>query len=133
MPVPRRSLRPVPTFLLLLLSLTATSCGTSPQFGPANGALVIVGGGRVNEDIWGPFLELAGGAAEARLIVVPTAGGREEYDEEQVVAGWQARGVEHVKMLHTVDPAEADTEEFVTDLREATAVWFNGGRQWRLT
>jgi cyanophycinase len=112
---------------------TIAACGTAPQFGPSSGALVIVGGGRVGEDIWGPFLELGGGAAEARLIVVPTAGGREEYDEERIVAGWKERGVEHVKMLHTTDPAVADTEEFVKDLREATAVWFNGGRQWRLT
>jgi len=132
MPVPRRAIRPLLP-LLLLISFSTIGCSSTPQFGPPNGTLVIVGGGRVNEDIWGPFLELAGGAAEARLIVVPTAGGRDEYDEERVVAGWRDRGVEHVKMLHTVEPAEADTEEFVKDLQEATAVWFNGGRQWRLT
>ena len=35
-------------------------------------------------------------------------------------------------MLHTHDPKVADTEEFVKDLRNATAVWFNGGRQWNI-
>ena len=35
-------------------------------------------------------------------------------------------------MLHTHDPKVADTEEFVKDLREANAVWFNGGRQWNI-
>ncbi len=134
MPLPDRANRHLfHSGILLLLTIALSACGSVPQYGPANGSLVIVGGGRVGEDIWGPFLELAGGAAEARLIVVPTAGGREEYEEERVVAGWHERGVEHVKMMHTVDPAEADTEEFVKDLREATAVWFNGGRQWHLT
>jgi cyanophycinase len=35
-------------------------------------------------------------------------------------------------MLHTHDPKVADTPEFVKDLREATAVWFDGGRQWNI-
>jgi cyanophycinase len=43
-----------------------------------------------------------------------------------------ARGLKHVKMLHTHDPKVADTEAFVKDLREADAVWFNGGRQWNI-
>jgi cyanophycinase len=35
-------------------------------------------------------------------------------------------------MLHTHDPKIADTEAFVKDLRDANAVWFNGGRQWNI-
>ena len=114
--------------------LTAAACSPGPRFGPADGALVIVGGGRVGTEIWDRFIELAGGPEEARIVVVPTAGGREEYDEEQVIRSWvENRGVEHVRMLHTTDPQVADTEEFVAPLREATGVWFNGGRQWHLT
>ncbi|MFC1499851.1 cyanophycinase [Candidatus Zixiibacteriota bacterium] len=130
----RRTMRPL-HFLATIsfITVVVSSCTAAPQYGPENGALVIVGGGRVGEDVWGRFLELAGGASEARLIVVPTAGGSEEYDEERVVSTWRNRGVEQVKMLHTIDPEVADTEDFVKDLREATAVWFNGGRQWRLT
>jgi len=37
-----------------------------------------------------------------------------------------------VKMLHTHDPKVADTDGFVADLRDADAVWFNGGRQWNI-
>jgi cyanophycinase len=33
-------------------------------------------------------------------------------------------------MLHTHDPKEANTEAFARTLRDAKAVWFNGGRQW---
>ncbi|MFC1734033.1 cyanophycinase, partial [candidate division KSB1 bacterium] len=50
----------------------------------------------------------------------------------QIIASWLRRGLTNVKMLHTHDPAVANTEEFVKDLREADAVWFNGGRQWNI-
>ena len=35
-------------------------------------------------------------------------------------------------MLHTADPKVADTEEFAKLLRDADAVWFDGGRQWNI-
>ena len=35
-------------------------------------------------------------------------------------------------MLHTHDPKVADTEEFAKILRDANAVWFDGGRQWNI-
>ena len=34
--------------------------------------------------------------------------------------------------LHSKDPAEANTDEFIKPIQEATAVWFNGGRQWHI-
>ena len=36
-----------------------------------------------------------------------------------------------VTVVHTHDPKEADTDDFVSPLKKATGVWFNGGRQWR--
>jgi cyanophycinase len=35
-------------------------------------------------------------------------------------------------MLHTHDRKVADTDAFVQPLLDATAVWFNGGRQWNI-
>jgi cyanophycinase len=35
-------------------------------------------------------------------------------------------------MLHTHDPEIANSPEFANVLRDAKAVWFNGGRQWNL-
>jgi cyanophycinase len=78
------------------------------------------------------FVELAGGS-DARIVVVPTAGGREEYDNATCgVAGWWRLDVRSVTCLHTMDPAEANTDEFIKPIQAATAVWFNGGRQWRI-
>src|SRR5262249_44714427 len=54
------------------------------------------------------------------------------YKEEDVIAPWLKRGLKNVKMLHTADPKVADTEEFAKVVRDASAVWFNGGRQWNI-
>ena len=128
--------------LLALLFWTAPAVaqqGPPPEYGPANGTLVIVGGGNLEgTGIVEKFIELAGGP-DKKFIIVPTAGGNRNrqgelntYDEEQVIRSWVRRGLKHVKMLHTHDPKVADTEAFVQDLREADAVWFNGGRQWNI-
>jgi cyanophycinase len=78
------------------------------------------------------FIELAGGP-DALIVVVPTAGGGEEYDSShRGLNAWREVGATNLTVLHTTDPAEADTEAFVAPLRNAGGVWFEGGRQWRL-
>ena len=48
---------------------------TAPEYGPAKGTLVIVGGGNLNgSGINEKFIELAGGP-EKNFVIVPTAGG----------------------------------------------------------
>ncbi len=127
--------------LALALGLSApVDAQEATEYGPPNGALVIVGGGSTNGTrVIERFIELGGGAEEGRFVIVPTAGGNygrgdtlRVYDEERVVNSWKERGLVNVSMLHTHDPAVADTEEFVAELRQATAVWFNGGRQWNI-
>lgn len=117
----------------------AASAQAAPEYGPAKGTLVIVGGGSTNgTGIMEKFIELAGGP-EAKIVVVPTAGGNKlpngeirVYKEDEVLAEWRKRGAKNVRMLHTHDPKVADTEAFAAPLREANAVWFNGGRQWNI-
>ena len=123
----------------LLLALTTLASQETPEYGPAKGTLVIVGGGAIrNTGIIEKFIQLAGGP-DARLVIVPTAGGNKTadgqirvYKEEDVVASWKRRGIKNVSMLHTHDPKVADTEAFAEPLREANAVWFEGGRQWNI-
>lgn len=110
-----------------------------PEYGPAKGTLVIVGGGATEgTGIMEKFIELAGGP-NAKFVIVPTAGGNRnasgaliDYKEEETVAGWKKRGLKHVTMLHTADPKVADTEAFAKVLSDANGVWFNGGRQWNI-
>jgi len=112
----------------------------APEYGPAKGALVIVGGGATQgTGIMEKFIELAGGL-DAKIVVVPTNGGNKNadgspktYDEETVLRNtWWNRGCTNVWMLHTGDAKEADTEEFARVLRDAKGVWFDGGRQWNM-
>ena len=124
--------------VLLLAPATTWSQGV-PEYGPAKGTLLIVGGGSLREGgIPEKFIELAGGK-DAKFVIVPTAGGNKNadgtikvYNEENVLKSWKARGLTNVRMLHTADPKVANTEEFVRPLREANAVWFEGGRQWNI-
>jgi cyanophycinase len=110
-----------------------------PEYGPAKGTLVIVGGGNLTgSGINEKFIELAGGP-EKNFVIVPTAGGNRNaqgqlipYDEQRIIAPWIKLGLKNVRMLHTHDPKVADTEEFAKVLRTADAVWFNGGRQWNI-
>jgi cyanophycinase len=117
---------------LFFVTLLLIGCaGGQPEYGPPNGTLFIVGGAASREN-YQMFIELAGGP-DAKIVVVPTAGGRETYDVEQTTQRWRERyGASNVHMLHTTDPAVADTEEFVRDLVDADAVFFLGGRQWHL-
>lgn len=138
--MPVRLLRVLALVAMLLAAATPRATQPDPpEYGPPNGRLVIVGGGSLDgTGIMEKFIELAGGP-EAKFVIVPTAGGNRdregtlrEYTEEEEIAGWVRRGVKQVTMLHTHDPKVADTETFVKHLREANAVWFNGGRQWNI-
>ena len=128
--------------VILLLAVIAPAQIPAPtgptEYGPAKGALVIAGGALKDAAVYQKFIDLAGGP-EANFIIVPTAGGNKTqkgeirvYKEESVIAPWLVRGLKNVRMLHTHDRNIADTEEFVKDLKQANAVWFDGGRQWNI-
>src|SRR5262245_29245077 len=127
---------------LVVLALTFVAGAArqeATEYGPSKGTLVIVGGNMARTSpLYDKFIQLAGGP-EAKFVIVPTAGGNRNadgtlhvYTEETVIAPWLARGLKHVTMLHTADPKVADTEAFAQPLRDANAVWFDGGRQWNL-
>src|SRR5262249_15137388 len=100
--------------------------------GPEHGALVIVGGGRVGPEILTRFFDLAGGRS-APLVVIPTAAGADRYpDDWSGLKMFKDFGATNITVLHTTDRQVADSEAFVRPLTTARAVWFPGGRQWRL-
>ncbi len=127
-------------YLALVAAFVAVSLPAQvPEYGPEKGTLVIQGGGdAAGTGIDETFINLAGGV-DAKIIIVPTAGGNRGrdgkvivYKEEEVLAPWKKFGLTNVHMLHTADPKEANTEEFAKTLRDAKAVWFVGGRQWNI-
>jgi cyanophycinase len=139
--------RALPLLTMLVLAAAAplaqnpapAAAAEVPEYGPSKGTLLIVGGGNLNgSGISEKFIELAGGP-EKKFVIVPTAGGNRNaqgeliaYDEQRIIAPWLRLGLKNVRMLHTHDPKVADTEAFASVLRDADAVWFNGGRQWNI-
>ena len=130
----RRFLFPLLTAALLLQGCATLErlAGQPTTLGPAKGSLIIVGGGGMPKVIFDRFFQAAGGR-DAKLVVVPPAGSGAEYDEStSSVKMFKKAGATNVHLLHTRDTKVADSEEFVAILRDARAVWFGGGRQWRL-
>lgn len=104
--------------------------GSATEVGPKKGKLYIVGGWIKTAAVYERFIELAGGK-DAPIVVIPTAGGRLKYDDS-VGDTLRSLGATNVSVLHTMDPKVADTEAFCKPLESAKAIWFKGGRQWRL-
>jgi len=119
--------------VLLLMSTAAAAIAADPVVkGPERGALVIVGGGKVGPEILGRLFDLAGGK-DAPLVVIPTASGADDYPADwSGLKMFKDFGVTNITLLHTKDRKVADSEDFVRPITTAKAVWFVGGRQWRL-
>ncbi len=120
----------------ILLPVFLAAVGTLPlaaqSFGPATGSLILAGGGRLDNGIFQRFVDLAGGP-RAKIVLIPTAGTADHYDNSwSGVRRFEGFELAELTVLHTRDPKEANTEAFVAPLRQATGVWFSGGRQWRL-
>src|SRR5690606_13586821 len=71
------------------------------------------------------------GDPNASIVFIPTAGS--VFDETNgAYPALVKAGAKNISILHTKDPAEADTEEFAAPLRTAKAVFIAGGFQSRL-
>jgi cyanophycinase len=96
--------------------------------GPPTGTLLIIGG-QVTPEIRRKAIELAGGRA-ASWVVIPTARGGEDYENLEYGLGDVSDIQPHI--LHAANRERANSDEFVKPLESANAVWFVGGRQYRL-
>jgi cyanophycinase len=123
-------------FLVIVFCLSGlygqNSKDESTYIGPKNGTLVIVGGGGRSDSIIKKFIKLSGGN-NSPIVVIPTAAGSESYDENSGDADYMRKlGATNVTVLHAKDRNMANSDSFVKPLINAKAVWFGGGRQWRL-
>jgi cyanophycinase len=115
----------------MALAVSAVAQAPLPSHGPAKGYLVIAGGGPDWPD-YQRMIALAGGKA-AHIVVIPTAAIRNPVEEKRlepycstIFAGMKCT------VLHTTDRKVANSPEFVAPLKDATGVYLEGGRQWRL-
>ena len=120
---------------LLLAALAASACG-GPAPAPADpgpkGHLFIVGGGDRDEPLMRRFVELAGANGPARVVVFTMASGVPHEVGPELVAEFRGYGVPEVA-YHQLTRDEAMDPGSVRILDGATAVWFSGGDQSRLT
>jgi cyanophycinase len=116
----------------VVLTLLFAALPISAQQSPANGWLVIHGGGDVSNEVKERFMALAGGP-NANVVMIPTAMNGDpdglNKRESQIAKNW---GVTNFTVLHTRDRVRANSDGFVEPLQHATAVLIDGGRQWRL-
>jgi cyanophycinase len=98
------------------------------------GPLVIVGGGEVPAEARELFVRLAG-KDKAKLVIVPSASADADdpREAESYLKPWRLLHPASVELLHTRDRKRADDPAFAKPLAGATAVWFGGGDQGRLT
>src|SRR5687768_13863857 len=117
--------------ILTCFILAAVGNASANDAARLKGHLVIHGGGESQVALH-EFIRLAGGA-DARIVVIPTAAGRDEYDAQfasNYFRPFRERGVSDLRIFHTSDRRIADSDDFVAPLTRATGVWFTGGRQW---
>jgi cyanophycinase len=123
--------------LAMALALCPLLPAQAPIVDPAGlpGTRVLVGGGRAPAAVYQRFLELAGGPAKARIVLIPTASesANEAKERDEVLARWRT---DHpgfaFELLHTRERTLADDEAFTAPLRAATGVWLGGGAQENL-
>ena len=123
------TLRQIRVAVVVLFSMTVAAPGAS---GPPKGSLIVIGGGRLGPEIIARFIELAGGK-DAPLVIIPTADTRDDFPPVWLNTNpFRRAGMTNITVLHTRDRNVGDSENFVAPLKKARAVFFTGGRQWRL-
>jgi len=96
-----------------------------------NGTLVIVGGGGSPEGMHKKFVDYAGGPEKAKIVIFPTANPDPLKKREAVAEVFRKAGAKKATILYGRTLAEVESKEFLDTLKEATGLWFDGGRQWR--
>ncbi len=89
---------------------------------------LIGGGGHLPEAVHRKFVKMAGGK-QGKVLVCPSASKDAKHDKN-IDSYWKwQHEVGKAKIIHADEAEEADKDEFVEDLNDATAVWLNGGDQ----
>ncbi len=94
------------------------------------GTLIVIGGGGMPKGIVERFVETAGGE-KARIVVLPTAVPDPVPRRSSIAEAFREAGAGKVTVLPGRTRDVVDGEESLAALREATGIWFGGGRQWR--
>lgn len=113
------------------LAAAVASPGTVSSLGAQRpGPLYIVGGGRQPEALVRDFVERAGGAGRARIVVMAMASAEGRASGEAKAADLRALGADARNVWLVREQALGDSAARLLD--GATGIWFGGGDQNRL-
>lgn len=121
---------------IALASALALSSGCSshrtdsPSVASPRGHLLIMGGGPIPQGVLRRFVELAGGAGRARIVLLPMASQSEEAGVE-LAEDFRKMGARAERLV--LRREEAMKAETAARLEGVTGIWFGGGDQSRLT
>ncbi len=120
-------------FVIFLIPIESAAQENKITTGNKNGTLIAIGGGEIGDtSIMKEFRKLAGGDS-AKIVVIPTAFVRNNnIDTPLLKRNFKEYGIPNFTILHTSDSIEANTDDFVKPIKEATGIYFTGGRHWRI-
>ena len=101
----------------------------------SSGWTVLLGGSGpegMDRSIMRRFVELAGGAVDARVAIVPTASEQRAETIERYENAFELEDVHHIEVIDIRTHHQADEPEMLQALEDATAIMFTGGDQLRL-
>jgi cyanophycinase len=118
--------------IVVLVAILIPAAAFGGDAGSPKGSLFIIGGGDRPVALMKEFVELAGGAAKASIVVIPNASGDPDTACLDMVNEFHALGARSVTCLcptreQSLDPRTAER------LNGATGVYFTGGDQVRVT
>lgn len=118
------------------LVVAGTACAAkgsaADQSGDApKGSLLIVGGGPQPDALVQRFVDLAGGAGKARIVVFAMASEDGLEGGEEKAEDLRKLGAHAINVYITAEQANQDSVVHLLD--DATGIWFGGGDQVRLT
>jgi len=98
-------------------------------------AMLVIGGSGISDEGTKRFITHCGGV-DARIVVIPTALddalNPASFDVLYEVKILKRIGVKNVTVVHAATRAQAETAAVLDPIKNATGIWFSGGRQWRL-
>ena len=101
-----------------------------PAAGTPRGTLQIVGGGQQPPELVQQFVDLAGGAGQARILVFAMASAAGQRSGDAKADDLRHHGAHAQNVWITRE--QADTDSIAALVQSATGIWFGGGDQNRL-
>ena len=112
------------TTVVILTIATVVSFAAKPT---QQGHLVIIGGGTMTDDIMEHIVSYTGGAAQARVLIVPYANRDSAYLARNIkrFSDYGCTNIDYVNC----SPAEIDQPENLAKLKGINIIFFSGGQQ----